>query len=167
MGPKKKKQKQKSKRGPRIDPARMAELKKKRKFRKYYYRGVEVEKLLDLPHGELLKLVTCRARRRFRRGLKEGPRRFIQRLRRAKKRCAGDIMKKPDIIKTHLRSMFIVPEMVGAQIGVYNGKGYILVEVKPDMIGHYLGEYAITYKPVGHGRPGVGSTGSSRFIPLK
>ena len=38
---------------------------------------------------------------------------------------------------------------------------------QPDMIGHYLGEYAITYKPVGHGRPGVGSTGSSRFIPLK
>mmetsp|Transcript_4727 Transcript_4727/g.4146 ORF Transcript_4727/g.4146 Transcript_4727/m.4146 type:complete len:166 (-) Transcript_4727:214-711(-) len=164
--PKKKKGAKKSKRGPRIDPARMAELKKKRKFRKYYYRGVEVEKLLDLPHGELLKLVTSRARRRFRRGLKEKPKGFIQRLRKAKKACAGTI-KKPKIIKTHLRSMIIVPEMVAAQIGVYNGKGYILVEVKPDMIGHYLGEYAITYKPVGHGRPGVGSTGSSRFIPLK
>merc|ERR1719249_101498 len=153
--PKKKKQKQKSKRGPRIDPARMAELKKKRKFRKYYYRGVEVEKLLDLPYGELLKLVTSRARRRFRRGLKMKPRAFMQRLRKAKKAVAGNVMKKPKIIKTHLRNMFIIPEMVGSQIGVYNGKGYILVEVKPDMIGHYLGEYAITYKPVGHGRPGV------------
>eukprot|EP00485_Elphidium_margaritaceum_P004085 CAMPEP_0202689264 /NCGR_PEP_ID=MMETSP1385-20130828/4563_1 /ASSEMBLY_ACC=CAM_ASM_000861 /TAXON_ID=933848 /ORGANISM="Elphidium margaritaceum" /LENGTH=165 /DNA_ID=CAMNT_0049344375 /DNA_START=117 /DNA_END=614 /DNA_ORIENTATION=- len=164
--PKKKKQKAKSKKGPRIDPAKLAELKKKRKFKKYYYRGVEVEKLLDLAHGELLKLVTARARRRFKRGLKDKPKSFIQRLRKAKKQVAGTI-KKPQIIKTHLRSMIIVPEMVASQIGVYNGKGYILVEVKPDMIGHYLGEYAITYKPVGHGRPGVGSTGSSRFIPLK
>jgi hypothetical protein len=40
------------------------------------------------------------------------------------------------------------------------------VEVKPDMIGHYLAEFSISYKPVGHGRPGIGSTNSSRFIPL-
>mmetsp|Transcript_22381 Transcript_22381/g.35822 ORF Transcript_22381/g.35822 Transcript_22381/m.35822 type:complete len:166 (-) Transcript_22381:153-650(-) len=164
--PKKKKIVKKSKKGVRVDPAKLAELKKKRKFRKYYYRGVEVEKLLDLPHGEFTKLVTARARRRFKRGLKDKPKGFIQRLRKAKKQCAGSI-KKPKIIKTHLRNMIIIPEMVASQIGVYNGKGYILVEVKPDMIGHYLGEYAITYKPVGHGRPGVGSTGSSRFIPLK
>ena len=85
--------------------------------------------MLDLPHGELLKLVSSRARRRFRRGLKEKPKGFIQRLRKAKKACAGTI-KKPKIIKTHLRHMIIVPEMVAAQIGVYNGKGYILVEVK-------------------------------------
>lgn len=35
------------------------------------------------------------------------------------------------------------------------------------MIGHYLGEFSITYKPVKHGRPGIGATHSSRFIPLK
>ena len=84
---------------------------------------------MDLPHGELLKLVSSRARRRFKRGLKEKPKGFIQRLRKAKKAVAGTI-KKPKIIKTHLRNMIIVPEMVAAQIGVYNGKGYILVEVK-------------------------------------
>ncbi|MGH0156074.1 UNVERIFIED_CONTAM: hypothetical protein FKN15_030827 [Acipenser sinensis] len=37
----------------------------------------------------------------------------------------------------------------------------------PEMIGHYLGEFSITYKPVKHGRPGIGATHSSRFIPLK
>ena len=94
------------------------------------FSGIEVEKLLDLPHKELLKLVTARARRRFSRGLKQKPRSFIQRLRKAKRAVAGDPMKKPAIIKTHLRNMFILPEMVGAQIGVHNGKGYILVEVK-------------------------------------
>lgn len=41
------------------------------------------------------------------------------------------------------------------------------VEVKPEMIGHYLAEFSISYKPVKHGRPGIGSTHSSRFIPLK
>ena len=39
--------------------------------------------------------------------------------------------------------------------------------LQPEMIGHYLGEFSITYKPVKHGRPGIGATHSSRFIPLK
>lgn len=33
-----------------------------------------------------------------------------------------------------------------------NGKTFTTVEVKPEMTGHYLGEFSITYKPVGHGR---------------
>ena len=35
------------------------------------------------------------------------------------------------------------------------------------MTGHYLGEFSISYKPVKHGRPGIGATHSSRFIPLR
>lgn len=42
-----------------------------------------------------------------------------------------------------------------------------LSPLQPEMIGHYLGEFSITYKPVKHGRPGIGATHSSRFIPLK
>jgi Ribosomal protein S19 len=38
---------------------------------------------------------------------------------------------------------------------------------KCQMVGHYLGEFSISYKPVKHGRPGIGATHSSRFIPLK
>jgi small subunit ribosomal protein S15e len=41
------------------------------------------------------------------------------------------------------------------------------VEIKPEMVGHYLAEFSISYKPVKHGRPGIGATHSSRFIPLK
>jgi small subunit ribosomal protein S15e len=131
-------------------------------FRRYFYRGHEVHKLLDLPFSDLMKLYTARARRRFARG--NIPRKLIRRLRKAKKEATDD--EKPAIVKTHHRNMIILPDMVGSQIGVYNGLGYILVDVKPDMIGHYLGEFAITYKPVGHGRPGIGSTNSARFIPL-
>ncbi len=41
------------------------------------------------------------------------------------------------------------------------------VEIKPDMVGHYLAEFSISYRPVKHGKPGIGATHSSRFIPLK
>lgn len=63
--------------------------------------------------------------------------------------------------------MIIVPEMIGSVIGVYNGKSFNAVEIKPEMIGTYLGEYSCSYKFVRHGRPGIGATHSSRFIPLK
>jgi len=74
---------------------------------------------------------------------------------------------KPEPVKTHLRNMIIVPEMIGSIVGVYNGKTFNQVEIKPEMIGHYLAEFSISYKPVKHGRPGIGATHSSRFIPLK
>lgn len=47
--------------------------------------------------------------------------------------------------------MIVVPEMVGAVIGIYNGHGFTNVEIKFDMIGSYLAEYAMTYKPSTHG----------------
>lgn len=74
---------------------------------------------------------------------------------------------KPEPVKTHLRDVTIVPQMSGSIIGVYNGKGFVSVEVKPDMIGHYLGEFSLTYKPVGHGRPGFSAANAAKFIPMK
>lgn len=90
---------------------------------------------------------------------------LVKKLRKAKKEASG--MEKPEAVRTHLRNMVIVPEMIGSVVGVYNGKVFNTVEIKPEMIGTYLGEYAITYRPVSHGRAGIGSTNSSRFIPLK
>ncbi|XP_072038203.1 uncharacterized protein [Amphiura filiformis] len=141
------------------------EVKKKRTFRKYSYRGVDLDQLLDMSNEQLMELFPCRARRRFSRGLKRKPMALIKKLRKAKKEAPA--LEKPECVKTHLRNMIIVPEMVGSVVGVYNGKAFTQVEVKPDMIGHYLGEFSITYKPVKHGRPGIGATHSSRFIPLK
>lgn len=114
---------------------------------------------------QLMELMHCRARRRFGRGLKRKPMALVKKLRKAKKEAPP--LEKPEIVKTHLRNMIIVPEMVGSIVGVYNGKAFTQVEIKPEMIGHYLGEFSLTYKPVKHGRPGIGATHSSRFIPLK
>lgn len=143
----------------------MAEEPRKRTFRKYTYRGVDLDQLLDMTTDELVELFPCRARRRFQRGLKRKCHTFIKKLRKAKKEAAGG--EKPEPVRTHLRNMIIIPEMIGSVIGVYNGKTFNQVEIKPDMIGHYLGEFSISYKPVKHGKPGIGATHSSRFIPLK
>ncbi|CAM9874915.1 unnamed protein product [Ectocarpus sp. 4 AP-2014] len=142
----------------------VAEMRKKRTFRKFTFRGVDLDKLLDLSMEEFMELVHARARRRMSRGLKRKPMALIKRLRKAKKNAAPG--EKPKGIKTHLRNMLIVPEMIGSIVGIYNGKSMNGVEIKPEMVGHYLGEFSITYKPVRHGRPGIGSTNSSRFIPL-
>jgi len=148
-----------------IDMADAAEKKKKRTFRKFQFRGVDLEQLLDMNNEQLMAIFHCRVRRKFTRGIKRKPMAFMKRLRKAKKEAPP--MEKPACIKTHLRDMVIVPEMIGSIVGVYNGKTFNQIEIKPEMIGHYLGEFSITYKPVKHGRPGIGATHSSRFIPLK
>ncbi|KRY79390.1 40S ribosomal protein S15 [Trichinella pseudospiralis] len=142
-----------------------AELKKKRSFKKYTYRGIDLEHLLDLNLADLAQIMHARARRRLTRGLKRKQNSFLKRLRKAKKEAPE--LEKPACVKTHLRNMIIIPEMIGNIVGVYNGKVFNQIEIRPEMVGHYLGEFSITYKPVKHGRPGIGATHSSRFIPLK
>ncbi|XP_010475077.1 PREDICTED: 40S ribosomal protein S15-1-like [Camelina sativa] len=141
------------------------EVPKKRTFKKFAFRGVDLDALLDMSTDELVKLFPSRIRRRFSRGLTRKPMALIKKLRTAKREAPQG--EKPEPVRTHLRNMIIVPEMIGSIIGVYNGKTFNQVEIKPEMIGHYLAEFSISYKPVKHGRPGVGATHSSRFIPLK
>ncbi|PWZ38760.1 hypothetical protein Zm00014a_008136 [Zea mays] len=209
-----------------VEPEVAAGAPKKRTFRKYSYRGVDLDALLDMSTDDLVQLFPARARRRFQRGLKRKPMALIKKLRKAvsfqplsfhyhffmlavvpsvlcqvdavnARLCLPVIIcgslftytcytissraishcpqqkkdapagEKPEPVKTHLRNMIIVPEMIGSIVGVYNGKTFNQVEIKPEMIGHYLAEFSISYKPVKHGRPGIGATHSSRFIPLK
>jgi len=142
-----------------------ADLKKKRTFRKFSFRGVELEELLEMSTEKFVELLHARARRRFQRGLKRRPMSLIKKLRKAKQGATEQ--EKPAVVKTHLRDMIIVPEMIGTIIGVHNGKTFNQVEIKPEMVGYYLGEFSVTYKPVKHGKPGISTTHSSRFVPLK
>lgn len=57
--------------------------------------------------------------------------------------------KKP--IKTWSRRSMILPEMIGLTIAVHNGKAHIPVLVNENMIGHKLGEFALTRTFKGHG----------------
>lgn len=73
-----------------------------------------------------------RARRRFSRGLKRKPMALIKKLRKAKKEAPPN--EKPEIVKTHLRNMIIVPEMTGSIIGVYNGKDFGQVRMQTVLV---------------------------------
>lgn len=80
----------------------------------------QLDNLLDLSNEQFMELVHARARRRFQRGLTRKPMGLIKKLRKAKKEAAPN--EKPAPVKTHLRNMIIVPEMIGSQLGVYSGK---------------------------------------------
>ena len=131
---------------------------------KFHYRGHTLEELKKMNMDEFIQLLPARARRSLRRGLPPRQKKLLERLRRsyrAKKR-GKDIL-----TRTHVRDMLIFPEMVGLKIGVYNGKSYEIVDVKPEMIAHYLGEFSLTRRHVQHGSPGIGATRSSKYVPLK
>merc|ERR1712108_76941 len=70
--------------------------------------------------------------RKFTRGLKRKPMALIKKLRKKKRECPAN--EKPDVVKTLLRNMVIVPEMTGSMVGVYNGKTFNQVEINPEMI---------------------------------
>ena len=70
-------------------------------------------------------------------------------------------------IRTHAREIVVLPSMVGRKISVYNGNSYIDVSIQPEMIGHQLGEFALTRTQVKHTGVGVGATRSSKYMPLK
>eukprot|EP00475_Leptophrys_vorax_P039577 TRINITY_DN716_c0_g1_i1.p1 TRINITY_DN716_c0_g1~~TRINITY_DN716_c0_g1_i1.p1 ORF type:complete len:153 (-),score=47.05 TRINITY_DN716_c0_g1_i1:63-521(-) len=135
---------------------------KRKSNKQFFYRGIEVQNLVGISKTELLDLLHSRARRKFTRGLKVGHLHLLKRLRKAKK-AAGD--ERPATVKTRLRDLVIVPEMVGSVVGVYNGKSYVTVEIKPDMVGHYVGEFSITYKPVRHTK-GAANAKDGRLLPL-
>jgi small subunit ribosomal protein S19 len=54
-------------------------------------------------------------------------------------------------INTYARSSEIAPEMVGFSIGVHNGRQFVPVNIKEEMVGHRLGEFSPTKKFVRHG----------------
>lgn len=54
-------------------------------------------------------------------------------------------------IKTWSRASTITPEMVGYVFAVHNGKNFIEVSATEDMVGHRLGEFALTRKFLRHG----------------
>ena len=139
--------------------------KAKKAFKKSTYRGIELEKMLEMNTDQIVKLMKARQRRRFAHGIHQRYDRLLKKLKKAKKETPYG--EKPKAVKTHLRNCIIVPEMVGSVVDVYGGKYWNSVEVKADMIGHYLAEFSLTYKPIKHGKVGVGATRSSKFTALK
>ena len=129
--------------------------------KQFTYYGLTVEELEKLTSDKLFKLLTARARRSLKRGINDGNRKLIDEIKDAK---AGN---HKNTIKTHLRDLIILPYMVGTTVNIFSGKEFVPITISKEMIGHYLGEYVITNKRVTHGAPGVGSSRSSLYVPLK
>ena len=81
------------------------------------------------------------------RSLKKGP--FVDHHLVKKVEAAGSNTKKP--IKTWSRRSTVLPEMIGFTIAIHNGKNHIPVLVNENMVGHKLGEFAVTRTFKGHG----------------
>jgi len=133
--------------------------------KEFHFRGFTLNDLQAMSMDEFIRLVPSRQRRSLQRGLSPEQRKLLEAIRKARE--AQEPAPKATLLKTHARDMVILPEMVGATLLVHNGKEFTSLEIKPEMIGHYLGEFAITNKPVKHGVPGIGASRSSMYVPLK
>ncbi|PSN90525.1 30S ribosomal protein S19 [Candidatus Marsarchaeota G2 archaeon OSP_D] len=128
------------------------------------YKGYDINALAEMNMEDLIKLFPARVRRSLKRGIKPEQAPLIEKIRKIKRDGRGPQTLK---LRTHCRDLIVLPEMVGLTIHVHNGKEFVPIEIKPEMLGHYLGEYAITTKRVVHGEPGIRATRSSMYVPLK
>lgn len=124
----------------------------------FTFKGKSLEELKELSIREFANLLNARKRR----SLVRQSDRVADFLSRCEKRLAS---KKP--IKTHWRSLVIVPRLVGLTLHVHNGKEFVSLPIQPEMLGHYVGEFVLTRKRVIHGAAGLGATRSSKALAVK
>ncbi len=126
-----------------------------RRKEEFTYQGQKIEDLKKLSLNELADILPARQRRKIKRGLSKDHRKLLAK------------MKTKDVVRTHLRDMIVLPDMVGKTVEIHSGKVFNRVTIMPEMVGHYFGEYAMTRGRVNHGSAGVGATRSSKYVPLK
>ncbi len=124
--------------------------------KEFLYRGLSLEDLQKMKLEEVLEVLPSRARRSLRRAMNP-----------EQKAAHMKLSGEDHEVKTHVRDLIILPAYVGKVVEVYNGHAYVKFDIKPEMIGHYLGEFSQTRGQVKHSGPGVGATRSSKFMPLK
>lgn len=124
--------------------------------KEFKWMGKTEEEIKKMDLQEFMKVTNARARRSLQRGVPETHKRLVQKV------LAGD-----KNIKTQCRNMVIVPSMIGTIIRIYNGKEYFPITITAEMLGHYLGEFAMTRKPVTHSAAGIGATRSSKAVSAR
>ena len=140
---------------PKARKAKKVEARRKREFT---FRGKTLPELQAMSLEELARVLSARARRSIRRGFNAETSQFFERL---------QSTPPEKVIRTHCRDALVLPSHVGRRVAVHNGKAWTEVEVRPEMIGHYYGEFSLTRRFEKHSGPGVGATRSSKFMPLK
>ena len=129
-----------------------------RRKREFSFRGHSLEELKAMSLEQLGQVLGARARRSIRRGFNDETSRFFERM---------QLVPADKTVRTHCRDALVLPAHVGRKVAIHTGKEFKEVEVRPEMIGHYYGEFALTRRFEKHSGPGVGATRSSKFMPLK
>ncbi|MFP4626684.1 MAG: 30S ribosomal protein S19 [Natronomonas sp.] len=128
----------------------------------FTFRGHTLDELQEMAIDDVAELLPARQRRTIERGLSVEHEKLREKAQKRDPEATAD-----NPIRTHLRDMPILPEFVGLTFAVHDGQNFERVEVEPEMIGHYLGEFQLTRNSVEHGQAGIGATRSSKFVPLK
>lgn len=123
--------------------------------KEFSYRGKTLPELKKMSLDEFALLLPSRQRRSLKRGLSDEKKNFLKKV------------SLKNNVETHLRSMMVLPAMIGKTVKVYNGKEFIPVIIQEEMLGCYLGEFSMTRRRVQHNAPGVGATKSSSNLSLK
>ena len=124
--------------------------------KEFTYKGKTLDELKKLSLNELAQLLPSRQRRKIKHQFTDQHKILLKKLRANEKN-----------IETHCRDMIILPEMLGSTIKVYQGREFVPVIISREMLGHYLGEFALTRKKVAHSAPGIGATRSSASLSVK
>ena len=124
--------------------------------KEFTFKGKTIEELKKLSLNELAQLLNSRQRRSIKRGFTDQQKILLKKIKLNQKN-----------IETHCRDMIILPEMVGTTIKVHQGREFVPVNIEAEMIGHCLGEFAMTRKKVAHSAPGIGATRSSASLSVK
>ncbi len=124
--------------------------------KEFSFKGKSLEELKAMSINEFMELIPSRQRRKIKRGFTEVEKTFLKKVNAGKNN-----------IETHARDMVILPQMVGMTIKIHQGKEFVSVIIQEEMIGHLLGEFAMTRRKVGHSSPGVGATKSSGAVSVK
>ena len=136
----------------------MAEEKFELKKKEFAYRGKPFQELKDMDIREFAKLLKSNEKRTLLRQYDKIQKFIIM--------CNKKIENKK-FIRTHQRSLVIVPQLVGMKINIHNGKEFVPIQIEKEMMGHRLGEFSVTRTKVKHGAAGVGATRSSAFKAVK
>jgi len=130
--------------------------------KEFTFRGKTMQELQQMTVQQFAQLCNSRSKRSLLRGFDKHLLKKIE-----KARAEVRAGKKQKIIRTHLRDAVVIPQMVGLLFGVHKGNTFEVFEIKPEMLGHYLGEMALTRKKLVHGKAGIGATRSSTAISAR
>ena len=134
--------------------------------RNYTFRGKTLDDLREMEIPDFVKLLNSKRRRYISRDFGIQHVHLIKKLKAARDAVKGP-GERPATVRTHLRSMVILPQFVDNVVGIYNGKEFVEVQIKPEMIGHVLADFSMSKKVVKHSKAGVGATRSSSATSLK